>query len=126
MDINNSQVVEEITEAFWRYVEAISTNDIDTVISTFWHSKHVLRYGQGENLYGIDDIIRFRDKQRGSAIKLDVTRLVITAFGNDYGTANCEMYRSDTRKSARMSHTWARFDDGWRIVAAHLSPNPAS
>ena len=124
MDINNTETVDEILAAFWRYVDAICANDIDAVVDAFWVSAHALRYGPNENLYGFDQIAAFRSGQRGQSLKLDITRLVITSFGNDFGTANCEMMRSDTGRSARMSHTWVRLDAGWRIVAAHVSSIP--
>ena len=124
MEINIPDVHAEITEAFWRYTKALVANDIDTVKALFWNSEHTLRYGTGENLYGMDAIATFRDGQRGQKIELEVTHLVITAFGSDFGTANCEMLR-EGGGTARMSHTWVRFTAGWRIVAAHVSSGPA-
>lgn len=124
MEINLQEVRLEVTEAFWRYVNAIVANDIDAVTQAFWQSPHTLRYGTGENLYGIDEIAAFRNSQRGNRLDLEITRLVITTFGRNYATANCEMRRSDTGGDGRMSHTWVRFADGWRIVAAHVSAAP--
>ncbi|MCZ6771696.1 MAG: oxalurate catabolism protein HpxZ [Proteobacteria bacterium] len=124
MEINIPDVHAEVTEFFWRYTNAISTNDIDTVKALFWDSEHVLRFGSGENLYGIDAIATFRDGQRGRPIKLEITRLVITTFGRDFATANCELLRSDSGGRGRMSHAWVRIEQGWRIVAAHVSPGP--
>ncbi|MFT4582853.1 MAG: hypothetical protein ACI915_000347 [Gammaproteobacteria bacterium] len=124
MEINLADVHAEITDVFWKYTIALKTNDIDTVMSSFWNSAHTLRYGTGENLYGIDEIARFRNTQRGKPIELEITRLVITAFNRDFGTANCEMNRTDLGLACRMSHSWVRFVDGWRIVAAHVSFAP--
>jgi ketosteroid isomerase-like protein len=124
MQINNDTVVAEITAAFWRYVAAINANDMDVVSELFWDSEHTLRYGVAENLYGKAAIADFRNSQRGKGLTVDIKRLVITTFGNDFATANCEMVRSDTGSGGRMSHTWVRFDVGWRIVAAHVSANP--
>lgn len=124
MEINSPDAHAEITDTFRRYMDAINTNDIDTVIALFWNSEHTLRYGRGENLYGIDEIEMFRNGQRGKKIELEVTRLVITAFGPDFGTANCELRYLDSGAGGRMSHTWVRFAEGWRIVAAHVSPGP--
>ena len=95
-------------------------------VPLFWDSEHTLRYGGGENLYGIDEIKTFRNGQRGKKIKLEVTRFVITAFGLDFGIANCELRYLDTGNPGRMSHTWVRFTQGWRIVAAHVSPGPTA
>ncbi len=126
MEINIPAVHAEITEAFWRYTHAVIENDIDTVTTLFWHSSHTLRYGTGENLYGIEAIAAFRNSQRGRPLELDVRRVVITSFGDDFGTANCELLRPDIAGIGRMSHTWVRLEEGWRIVAAHVSNIPAS
>lgn len=125
IEINNPGVHAEITDAFWRYTHAIVANDIDTVISLFWNSKHTLRYGPDESLYGIDAIAAFRNTQRGRKIELEITRLVITSFGRDFGTANCEMQYLDNKTTARMSHAWVRMAEGWQIVAAQVSADPS-
>jgi len=44
---------------------------------------------------------------------------VITTYGTDFATANCEFERGG--KSGRQSHSWIRTSDGWRIAAAHVS-----
>ena len=124
MEINNPGTHSELTAAFWRYVRALIANDIDTVKALFWNSEHTLRYGTGENLYGMNAISAFRDSQRGHGIELEITRLVITTFGRDFATANCEMQHPDLGVSSRMSHSWVRFGEGWRIVAAHVSLGP--
>ena len=128
MHININDVHAEVTDVFWCYTNALVTNDIDTVTTLFWDSEHTLRYGSGESLYGIEAIARFRDGQRGQKIDLEVTRLVITTFGHDFATANCEMLIKGTGKvkstNTRMSHAWVRLGEGWKIVAAHVSPGP--
>lgn len=124
MDINIPEVHAEVTDAFWRYTEALVANDIDTVKVLFWDSEHTLRYGTGENLYGMIAISAFRNSQRGSKIELEITRLVITTFGREFATANCEMQRLDLGLNCRMSHSWVRFSENWRIVAAHVSFEP--
>lgn len=126
MEINNAEVHGEITDAFWRYTNALIANDVDIVKEMFWDSEHTLRYGKGESLYGKDAIATFRDGQRGRPLELEVTRLVITAFGRDFGTANCEMLIQGTAGMTRMSHSWVRLEEGWRIVAAQVSDGPAS
>jgi len=124
MEINIDRVIAEVESAFWRYVAAINANDMDVVSELFWDSEHALRYGASENLYGKAAIADFRNSQRGKRLKVEISRLIITTFGNDSATANCEMMRSDTGAGGRMSHVWVRFDVGWRIVAAHVSANP--
>ena len=121
MEINIPEVHAEVTDAFWKYDRALLENDIDTVIALFWDSPHTLRYSPGETLYGIQEIIEFRQTQRGTPLKREVTRLVVTTFGRDYGTANCETRRTDTGALGCQSHSWVRLEEGWRIVAAQVS-----
>lgn len=124
MDVNIPAVQAEVEAAFHRYVEAISSNDMETVTALFWDSPRTLRYAPDESLYGMEAIRAFRRTQRGRPIELSLTRVCVTTFGRDFGTANCEMLRSDTGRGARMSHTWVRLPEGWRIVAAHVSGPP--
>jgi len=121
MEINIPGVQAEVTEAFWQYDRALLENDIDTVINLFWDSPHTLRYSPGGMLYGIQEIKDFRQTQRGTPLLREVTKLVVTTFGRDYGTANCETRRTDTGAVGRQSHSWVRLGEGWRIVAAQVS-----
>ena len=121
MEINNPEIHAEVTESFWKYDNALIENDIDTVIELFWDSPHTLRYSPTDLLYGIQEIKSFRETQRGSPLKREVTKLVVTTFGRDYGTANCETKRTDTGALGRQSHSWVRLPVGWRIVAAQVS-----
>lgn len=84
-----------------------------------------MRYGITENLYGIEAIATFRRGRRPSPTRLAVTRVVVTSFGTDFGTANNDFRDDTSEQTTRMSHTWVRFAEGWRIVAAHVSLGPA-
>ena len=46
---------------------------------------------------------------------------VITTFGRDFATANIEFQRVNSSQPGRQSQTWVRTDQGWRVVAAHVS-----
>ncbi len=121
MEINIPEIQEEVTEAFWAYERALLGNDVEGLKEIFWNSPHTLRYAPGEVLYGHQEIAEFRNSQRGHKIEREITRLVVTTYGRDFGTANCETKRTGSDLSSRQSHTWARLPEGWRIVAAHVS-----
>ena len=97
------------------------TNDIATLDRLFWKSPHTLRYGAGENLYGFDAIQAFRNGRPAQGLERTVTRRALTTFGPDYGVANIEFIRAGNERIGRQSQTWVRFDEGWRVVAAHVS-----
>jgi hypothetical protein len=59
-DINLPWVVAEVTAAFYRYEDALVSNNVAVLDELFWHDKNTVRLGAGENLYGIDEIRAFR------------------------------------------------------------------
>lgn len=121
MEIDNPDVVKEIELLFDRYEQALVTNDIAALDGFFWASELVVRYGNGENLYGIDAIRAFRSGRPAGDLARTLTRTVITTFGKDFATTNVEYRRTASGLVGRQSQTWARLPEGWRIIAAHVS-----
>ncbi len=122
MDINIPEIVAEVEAAFARYEIALVTNDIATLTELFWDDPRVLRYGGGENLYGIDEIRAFRVGRSPLNLERTTERTMITTFGRDFATASTLFRReSAPGKIGRQMQTWARFPEGWRVVAAHVS-----
>lgn len=121
MEINLPEVVAEVTVEFHRYERALLTNDVATLDELFWRSPHTLRYGITENLQGWDAIAAFRASRPDAGFERTLSNTVITTYGRDFGTANTETRRSGGTRTGRQSHTWVRFPEGWRIVAAHVS-----
>lgn len=126
MEINIPDVLEEVTEAFWQYEKALGRNDVAVLQRMFWNSGYTLRYGVAENLYGYEAIAAFRATRPTIALERTLQNTVITTFGTDFATANTEFRRTGSERTGRMSHTWVRTNEGWRIVAAHVSHMEAS
>ena len=120
-EINLPDVLAEVTALFERYEHALVGNDSATLDSLFWQSGFVLRYGSGENLYGIDAIRAFRQARSPLGLARELRNTVITTFGREFPTTGTEFYRADPRRCGRQSQTWVRFEEGWRIVAGHVS-----
>jgi Protein of unknown function (DUF3225) len=121
MDINLPEVVAEVEKAFARYERALVTNDVAELDALFWKSPHTLRYGATENLYGYDEIAAFRAGRSPANLTRDLVKTVITTYGRDFATANVEFQRSGSTTTGRQSQTWVKTDEGWRVVAAHVS-----
>jgi hypothetical protein len=119
MEINIPEVVAEVELAFARYERALVTNDVAELDALFWRSPHTLRYGATENLYGYDAIAAFRAGRSPAGLARDLVKTVITTYGRDFATANAEFKRPTG--SGRQSQVWVRTDEGWRVVAAHVS-----
>ena len=121
MEINRPDVLAEVTAAFAQYEQALVGNDIGILDRLFWDSPLVLRYGTAENLYGIEAIRAFRSARPATDLARDLSNTVITTFGRDMATANTEFHRHGSGLAGRQSQTWVRLNEGWRIVAAHVS-----
>ncbi len=121
MIINHPATLAEVETLFARYERALVDNDLATLDALFWESPLVLRYGVGENLYGIDAIRAFRSARPTRDLARELSRTVITTFGTDFATANTEYRRLNSGLSGRQSQVWVRLAVGWRIVAAHVS-----
>jgi hypothetical protein len=121
MDINLPDVLAEVTATFERYENALVTNKVDVLDELFWPSEMTVRYGAAENLIGIDAIRAFRLSRPSVGLSRQLSRTVITTYGRDFATAMTEFHKEGSPKIGRQSQTWARFPEGWRVVAAHVS-----
>ena len=122
MSVNLPDVKAEVETAFAAYEAALVGNDVKTLEALFWDDALTIRYGIGENLYGMEAIRAFRRARSPVGLNRKLDQTVITTFGRDMATAMTLFTRdSAPGKIGRQSQTWARLPDGWRIVAAHVS-----
>ena len=121
IEINIPEVVAEVEKAFARYERALVANDVAELDALFWKSPHTLRYGATENLYGYDEIATFRARRPAVNLARDLLKTVITTYGRDFATVNAEFKRAGGSATGRQSQVWLRTEDGWRVVAAHVS-----
>jgi len=122
MKINDPKTHAEVMAVFTRYEQALISNDVTVLDELFWQSEHTIRYGVGENLYGVDEILAFRNARPSAGLERSLSRTVITTYGNDFATASTLFSRgSAPDKTGRQMQTWVRMAEGWRVVAAHVS-----
>ncbi len=121
MEINRTEILAEVTEAFRRYEKALMANDVATLNELFWDSPHTIRYGLAEQAYGHAAIAGVRAARDPKDIARTLNRVVITSYGTEFATASCEYRRNSSGKFGRQMQTWARMADGWHVVAAHVT-----
>ncbi len=121
MKINDPEVLSQVQAAFAAYEAALMANDLAALDALFWASPLTIRYGPGQNLYGIAAIQAFRAGRVGGSPQRSLANTVITTFGEDFATANTEFQREGAARPGRQSQTWVRLQAGWRIVSAHIS-----
>jgi hypothetical protein len=126
MLINDPATVAELRAQYPLYEQALVSNDVETLISMFWASPHVARFGPTESLYGIDEIEAFRKGRSPANLARTIQRLDIVTFGKDFASITLAFERQVEGKvtRGRQSQTWSRLPEGWRIVFAHVSLLP--
>jgi hypothetical protein len=121
MVINDPDTLAGATAAFAEYERALMENDLDALDALFWQNGLTVRFGPGQNLYGIEAIQAFRIGRVGGSPQRSLAHTVITSFGADFATANTEFQRVGAPRPGRQSQSWVRFPEGWRVVTAHIS-----
>lgn len=121
MEIDRPDVIADVTAAFYRYEEALVSNNIAVLDELFWHDARTVRLGAGENLYGIDEIRAFRAARPASGLQRTLRQTLITTYGDSYAVCSTEFTREGSERVGRQQQTWVRFPEGWRIVAAQVS-----
>jgi ketosteroid isomerase-like protein len=121
--INDPVVVAEITALHQRYEEALVSNDVTTLLELFWDSSLALRFGVNENLYGAEQIGEFRKNRSPIDLRREVSNLRIVTFDSHCAIVTLEFLRNTQGipRSGRQTQFWRKFDDGWKIVSAHVS-----
>ncbi len=122
MIINEPQTLEQVKAAFSAYEAALIGNDVAELNGFFFESDLALRYGIAENLYGFEAVRAFRAARSPAGLARTLEKTQITTYGNDFAVVSTLFRRASfPDKIGRQMQSWARFDVGWRIVAAHVS-----
>ena len=121
MDINRPDVLADVTAAFERYERALVGNDITLLDELFSAREHTVRYGTGENLYGIEAIRAFRAARSPLGLAREVVRTQITTYGDAFATTHLEFRRAGSQRLGRQTQSWVKLPEGWRVVSAHVS-----
>ncbi len=120
--LNDPDVVSEVEALVNQYNHALLTNDVKSLNGFFLESPTSVRFGNAENLYGIEQIRAYRASV-ATPPALVRESVIVTTYGRDFATVAMRNVPSGGR-IGRTMQTWVRFPRGWRIVAAHVSSMP--
>jgi hypothetical protein len=122
MEIDLPEVVAEVRAEFERYEKALVSNDVGTLDAIFRNDARTIRYGGTEILYGYAEIAAFRAARSPAGLARALSKTVISTYGRHHAVASTLFHRpSAPGKIGRQMQTWVRFEEGWRVVAAHVS-----
>jgi len=123
--LNQAEILAEVESAFTAYETALVTNDVATLDALFFNHASTVRYGADENLYGFEAIAAFRAQRSIKGLKRQLARTQITTYGTDMAVTATLFYRQNSPElCGRQMQTWMRSEQGWKIVAAHVSQIP--
>jgi hypothetical protein len=124
--INDPQVAAEIAALHEQYEAALVSNHVEKLVTFFWDSPHALRFGVSESLYGAKEIEEFRRNRPAMDLAREVSNLKIVTFDSNCAVVTLEFSRTirGIRRDGRQSQVWRKFEEGWKIVSAHVSLVP--
>ena len=121
MNVNITEIVEEVTATFMSYEKAITENDVKMINHLFCNDAKTLRYGPNGTLISHEALSAFRRNRVTDGVRRVLKNTSIVTFGRDYAVANTEANDETFSGTVRQSQTWVRTDEGWKIVSAHVS-----
>jgi hypothetical protein len=77
-EINIPEVHAEVSAAFYRYEQALVSNDVAVLDELFYNNEHTLRFGVTENLFSYAEIAAFRASRPSQGL---ARKLIRTAHG---------------------------------------------
>jgi ketosteroid isomerase-like protein len=123
-ELNNPDVVAEISQLYNKYEVALCHNDVATLNQFFWDSSDVVRFGLMENIYGSEAVREYRQSRPDLKLSREISKFKVMAFDHETAIVTLEFYGGIVGKPARagrLTQVWRRFPDAWKIVSAHVS-----
>ena len=111
----------EVQHAFVAYEAALVANDVAAMDAAFWNDERVVRFGIHEGQHGFAAIARLRAPPAPVPADRRLVRTDVVPVADDVVVVSTVFVNGDDPTIGRQQQTWVRVDDGWKIVAAHVS-----
>ena len=82
-NIDRPAILNEVSAAYYRYEQALISNDVAVLDELFWDDDRTIRYGATENLYGIEESRAFRNARSPQGLERNLRNTTITTYGDD-------------------------------------------
>ncbi len=111
-------VREEVARCFLAYDAALLAGDRDALDSWFFDGRQATRFGLGQELYGAEEIARWR-RAAPRVVRAALRRHDVVTIGTDAAVVTAEF--DETGAVGRQTQTWVRAHAGWRVLSGHVS-----
>ncbi|MFC4948751.1 AtzH-like domain-containing protein [Pseudonocardia sp. GCM10023141] len=122
--LDRPEVVADVHAAFERYERALRAGDVAVLTELFWDDPRCVRFGVADRQHGAAAIASWRRDHPTVPPGRRLHDTVVLVVDNRTAVVTTLFGYPDGAVEGRQSQTWVRFDDGWRIVAAHVSEVP--
>jgi ketosteroid isomerase-like protein len=119
VEINSSEVVEEVALAFADYEQALVDNDVPRILGFF--APEAVRFGVADHQAGREEQERWRRAQPPLPPGRRLKDTTILSYGRNVAVVTTFFGYPGDDTLGRQSQTWVRLPEGWRIVTAHVS-----
>lgn len=123
--LDRSDVVISVRAAFDRYERALRAGDVAVLTELFWDDDRCVRFGVADRQRGGAEIAAWRRAHPTVPEGRRLTDTRVLAVDARTAVVTTLFGYPDGAVEGRQSQTWVRLDEGWRIVAAHVSEIPA-
>lgn len=124
-DGEESALDEDLKAAFDRYEEALMDGDVDVQTETFWSGPDVVRVDGEGPVTGPGELAAFRARRPSPGPRRLRDLHVVRSPGETVVTVSVnERLGADGSVTGLSTQTqvWARTAEGWRVIAACVSP----
>lgn len=111
-------VRDEVARCFLAYDAALLSGDVAALDGWFFDGPQATRFGLGQELYGADEIARWR-RSAPRVLRDALRRHDIVTIGEDAAVVTAEF--DELGAVGRQTQTWARTEAGWRVLCGHVS-----
>lgn len=119
MEINSSDVVDEVAERFAAYERALADNNVEEILGFF--APEAVRFGIADQQTGLEEQARWRRAQGALPPGRRLKDTTILSYGRDVAVVTTLFGYPGSDVLGRQSQTWVRLPAGWRIITAHVS-----
>lgn len=113
-----------VLAAFAEYERALADGDVAVLTELFWDDPRCVRFGVADRQRGAAEITRWRRAHPTVPAGRRLRDTHVLVLGEHAAVVTTLFDYPGRPVEGRQSQTWVRFDQGWRVVAAHVSEVP--